>query len=199
MGLIVKICGLMLAEDASFAIESGADFVGIVVEPTSPRCLTTQGLGQILKQIEHQQKVVAVLGNNIDPANPKLVCQYQAFSRVEHAQSTWWPVVRSVPGKDPTNAAAPFRSDQIVVLDSFSTQGLGGTGHRVPLDWAKEFVDHCQARVLLAGGLNPGNVAEALRYTGAAGADVASGVETAPGQKGREAIRRFIEEAKSVR
>ena len=96
-------------------------------------------------------------------------------------------------------AGSPLEVDlgdcDAVLLDAFSPQQFGGTGERIDWGWAAEFVAASPKPVVLAGGLNPSNVAKAIQIVRPYAVDVASGVESAPGIKDHHLIRAFVREA----
>lgn len=187
----VKICGLTRFEDAQCALEAGADALGFVLEPTSPRCLPADSellarLGEFGPYVTR----VAVFGppRGVDLSGFDAV--QSLGERVDGKRSV--RVLRVAPG-------SPLEVDlgdcDAVLLDAFSPQQYGGTGERIDWGWAAEFVAASPKPVVLAGGLNPSNVADAIRTVRPYAVDVASGVEAAPGIKDHKLIRAFIREA----
>ena len=93
------------------------------------------------------------------------------------------------------SAAADSYAVEVLLADAWVAGRPGGTGRRVPVDW---LVGVERERLILAGGLDPDNVAEAVRLVRPAAVDVASGVESEPGRKDPQAIRRFVANAKNA-
>lgn len=196
MAVFVKVCGLTRPEDAELAIAAGADALGFVHEPTSPRCIAPEdvdwisGLAGALK--------VAVFGAAIPWLAP------ETFDRVQGLSSLDWPdpasffqVLRLRQGDAAASLlAGPIRGTAIV-LDAHSEGAYGGTGRRTDWDLAAEIVELADRPVILAGGLTPDNVADAIRVVGPFGVDASSGLEASPGVKDPAKLRDFIRTAKS--
>jgi phosphoribosylanthranilate isomerase len=205
----VKICGLTNLEDAICATEAGADMLGFIFYPKSPRAAHVDVVMDItpaVRAINPQVKCVGVFVNE----SPAHMLRILDLAGLDYAQlsgdeppevlramgSRAYKVVReghqlaafafAIPNPQPD--APDF------LLDTPHTQLYGGTGVR-----ADEFVASAlarQRRMILAGGLNPNNVAEAIRAVQPWGVDVASGVEAAPGRKDHEKVRAFVEAAR---
>lgn len=193
MGLIVKICGLREQADAELAAELGADLIGFIHEPTSKRFVGAGFSPSWLAQIEVPK--VAVYGPVTAPPEP-------AFSYIQaHTWPEAWsdPRRRIVTYRVGSGQPLPDTSDaDYVLLDAFDTHQHGGSGKVIDWDVAADLVAQLTVPVLLAGGLNPDNVAEAIRRVRPAGVDVSSGIEKAPGIKDSERLRAFVENARSA-
>ncbi|MBX7135971.1 MAG: phosphoribosylanthranilate isomerase [Fimbriimonadaceae bacterium] len=205
----VKICGLTRFEDALCALEAGAHALGFVLEPTSPRCVASDA--EVLRRLDEfgpYVSRVAVFGpapafdpRSADfspPSDPGL----QSVPRL--AFDTIQSLGERIPNKrfvrvlrvTTESSMNPDLGDcDAVLLDAYSPNQFGGTGERIDWGWAAEFVASCAKPVVLAGGLNPGNVAAAIRRVRPYAVDVASGVEVSPGIKDPDLIRSFIQEA----
>jgi phosphoribosylanthranilate isomerase len=213
MSLIVKICGLSTPETLDAALDAGADMVGFVFFPPSPRHLqfdVARGLGERVRG--RAQKVAltvdadeAFLQSIIEALRPDLL-QLHGSETVAHIAATrrkfGLPVMKAVPVavKDDlerigTYAAVADRLlfDARAPRDATRPGGLGNT-----FDW--QLLRNVQPGVpfILSGGLDAGNVGEALRITGARGIDVSSGVERAPGVKDVDKIVAFVRAARSA-
>lgn len=188
--MIVKICGLRTQADAELAVVCGADLLGFVHEPSSPRWVGEAWAPEWLLSLPVPR--VAVYGVAFAPPPP-------AFTHVQaHTWEPEWIDARprlSVyrPGQGGEVPAA----GEFLVLDAFHPKHHGGSGLQVDWDLAAELVQASPIPVILAGGLTPENVAEAIRRVRPAGVDVSSGTEKAPGIKDSERLRAFIENAKS--
>lgn len=193
MGLIVKICGLREQGDAELAAELGADLLGFIHEPSSKRFVGEGFSPSWLSKIAVPK--VAVYG-------PASTAPEPAFNYI---QAHTWPAAWS----DSRRRIATYRvgsgqplpdtsNADYVLLDAFDAYQHGGSGKVIEWDLAAELVAHLDVPVLLAGGLNPDNVAEAIRRVRPAGVDVSSGIEKAPGIKDSERLRAFIENARSA-
>jgi len=193
LGLIIKICGLREQADAELAAELGADLLGFIHEPTSKRFVGEHFSPGWLDDLAPPK--VAVFG----PATGQ---PDRAFSFIQaHTWPDEWSDPRSrivtyrvgsgLPIPDVTGAA-------YVLLDAFDPNQHGGSGKVIDWGLAADLVDQLPIPVILAGGLNPDNVADGIRRVRPAGVDVSSGIEKAPGIKDSERLRAFIENARSA-
>lgn len=200
----VKICGLTRPQDVREAVRSGADALGFQmslgprkIQPDKARALARLAPFEVLK-------VGVFVGAS--PAEARRLALFCGFDAVqlhgeEDAQAcaaVGLPVIRSVGMR---NRATPrrFKSYPIaaLLLDRYNPLLRGGTGQSFPWAWARE-TESLRMPVLLAGGLNPENVAEAVKAARPFGVDTSSGVETAPGVKDAEKIRRFVKNAREA-
>lgn len=200
--MFVKICGVTSEEDALLAVAMGADAIGFNFVPSSPRFLAVSRAADIAKRLPPEILTVAVFR---DEARERAVeLTHQAGLRAaqlhghENAEDTRWvrervPVVIKVfPGGDPQLAKAADYGADIVMIDSASP----GSG-RV-FDWSLAEGAPSGLRILLAGGLTPDNVGEAIDRVRPWGVDVATGVESAPGVKDPTLVRRFVSAAQAA-
>ena len=205
MTLAIKICGLTGVGDASAALAAGADFLGFVLYPKSPRFVTAARLRHIVAALPASARVVGVFVNTpaADVARTARACRLAAvqvhgdeaaadFSR--YPVPVWRAVHLSGTRFEPDPAAwAAAR----YVIDAAAAPGqYGGTGTRA--DWSRAAAFAGQWPSMLAGGLTPENVAEAIRQVRPLGVDVTSGVEARPGRKDPEQVRRFITAARAA-
>lgn len=211
MSLIVKICGLSTPETLDAALDAGADMVGFVCFPPSPRHLqfdAARALGQRVRG--RAQKVAltvnadeAFLQSVVEALGPDILQLHGAESVAQIAairRKFGLPVMKAVPiaVKDDlkrigTYAAVADRLlfDARAPRDATRPGGLGNT-----FDW--QLLKNVGVPFMLSGGLDAGNVGEALRITGATGIDVSSGVERAPGVKDVEKIIAFVRTARNA-
>ena len=195
----VKICGLTNAHDSEVAIDAGADALGFVFERTSVRYVGDGDLPwlSVLPPIPIK---VAVFGR-VDRPVPKGL-----FDVVQGVEGEGFPepapkrihAIRLRPGQKPQDVVDPLVNANLVVLDAFSASGWGGTGERVDWDLAAEVVRLSRTPIMLAGGLTPDNVAEAVQRVRPFGVDVSSGVEERPGIKDEGMVRAFVHAAKGA-
>jgi phosphoribosylanthranilate isomerase len=200
----VKICGITHAVDAQCAIDCGADALGFNFYPRSKRFLDFDSARDWLKQLPPGVLKVAVL---VNPAPAEAIhfaqtgifdwiqlhgnespefCRKLAERGIRFAKAL--PIVN----EDSLLGSSEFFTDT-VLLDSSGSGGFGGTGRAFPWDLGRRFVeDHPNLRVILAGGLTPQNVGEAIRLVCPFGVDVTSGVEASPGRKDPGRLRAFI-------
>ena len=196
----VKICGLRRQEDAELAQELGADALGFIFVPTSPRCV---GSGDWKPDwIDHLQvELVAVYGSApaVYPSERFKTIQASDWSRAGQLQGRAKQLVARIGPVDSADRVLRYSTGvDRLVLDAFDSRDFGGTGKKVDWDLAAEIATRSKVPVVLAGGLTPENVAEAICKVRPFGVDVSSGVEVEPGVKDPEKLRAFIQAAKSV-
>lgn len=208
----VKICGLNDDEAIDAALEAGADYLGFVFFAKSPRAVTAEQAAELTQFIEGAQKV----GLFVDPDDALLdevmahlrldLLQFHGAEtpeRLAHIRDEYSvPVMKVIPvaSKADLAAAQPFVDVvDMLLFDAKPPQGsdLPG-GNAVSFDWSILQGFTCPVPWMLAGGLTPANVAEAIRITGARAVDVSSGVESSPGVKDPDKIRAFIAAAQAA-
>lgn len=201
----VKICGITNPEDALTAVQAGADALGFVFYAKSPRHIFPEEASRIINLLPPFVQAVGLFVNE-EPAvineiadlcrldlvqlhgdEPSSCCQ-QIRRRVLKAFR-----VRSLTCLDPMDA---YRSCGFL-LDAYSPSFYGGTGTSFNWEIAQEAVRR-HLRIVLAGGLTPDNVAEAIRQVRPWAVDVSSGVESGPGKKDHQKVREFIRAAKEA-
>jgi phosphoribosylanthranilate isomerase len=209
----VKICGLKTEAALDAALAGGADFVGFVFYPPSPRSLSPVDAGQLVAGIGGRARSVALLVNPDDAlvdtivqhVRPDLIQLHGSENpeRVgEIAGRSKKPVVKAIAIQGPGDAEAAmvYRDvTEFVLFDAKAPPTLVGAlpgGNGLSFDW--HLLDGVRGKLdyMLSGGLNADNVAEAIRLTAPFAVDVSSGVETAPGVKSPDLIRRFLAAAK---
>ena len=203
----VKICGLRSVDAVDAAIDAGADYVGLVFFPPSPRNLALPEAEALARHIGGRVKVVALM---VDPddrlaedvvraIDPDLVQLHgsETPDRVAaikaHLGVRAMKALKVATAADVAEARAYAGVADLLLFDARPPEGAvlpGGNG--VPFDWhILEGIDD-DIDYMLSGGLTPENVAEAIRLTGARAVDVSSGVESAPGVKDPDRIRAFV-------
>jgi phosphoribosylanthranilate isomerase len=200
--VFVKICGVTTEEDALLAVAMGADAVGFNFVPSSPRFLAVSRAADIAKRLPPEILTVGIFRNEAPERVVDLVHQAGLKAAQLHGHespddSRWVrarvPItIKVFPGGDPELARATAFGADIVMLDSASP----GSGQ--VFDWSLAEGAPSGLRILLAGGLTPDNVAEAIDRVRPWGVDVASGVESAPGVKDPTLVRRFVRAAKAA-
>ena len=212
----VKICGLSTRESVDAAIDAGADLIGLVFYSGSPRHVSVQQAKMLADHARGRAKIVALIVDADDVAlqdinknvTPDL---YQAHGSetsqrvLEISALTGRPVIKAIKVgdiKDIAKAAEYAGKASLILYDAKAPETLvnalpGGNG--IAFDWNLLGSSQQSEGFILSGGLNPENVAQAIRVTGAPIVDVSSGVESAPGKKDLSLIRKFIEVAKAVR
>lgn len=195
----VKICGLVREEDALWAVECGADYLGFVLESSSPRYVGAPVWGPDWLASAAVPKVAVYGDFAFAHSNAFDVVQAHTWSLAPSEDVRHFRVVRMGAPQSIDLSIARFRAGDALVLDAFDLSAHGGTGHLVDWRVAAEIVARvAPVRVVLAGGLTPDNVAEAIRTVRPFAVDVSSGVESEPGVKDKGLVRAFIESAKSV-
>jgi len=216
MPVEVKICGLSTPETLDAALDAGASYVGLVFYPKSPRHVSLATARALAERARGRARIVALVVDADDATlfgiarevKPDLFQAHgnETPERISAIRAlTGIPVAKAIRVKDAADiaAAAQFQNAAAFILyDAKAPETLkgllpGGNGHA--FDWSLLGEAADPGTFMLAGGLNPANVAEAIRVTGAPMVDVSSGVEKAPGVKDVALIRKFIEAAKSAR
>ncbi len=207
-GLQLKVCGQTRADDARVAAELGADYLGFILYPKSPRYLSLDAYKELAPALPAGLRRVAVM---VEPTADELAAAASAgfgFFQIHFAHTTpletirgWslqvgahrlWLAPKLPPAENVPADWLPLAGT--FLLDTFHAAGFGGSGKTG--DWEK-FVRHQQANPqhawILAGGLSPENVTEAVAKSGARCLDVNSGVESSPGVKDHGKLRRLAE------
>lgn len=214
MSLLVKICGLSTPETLDAALDAGADMVGFVFFPSSPRNVSLNTARELSARVKSRANKVALtvdaddalLSNIVDVLRPDLLQLHgkETPARVGAiAQRFGLPVMKALPietkadlGAIPSyiKVADRLLFDARAPRDATRPGGLGK-----PFDW--HLLENLDPSIpfMLSGGLDPQNVAEAIRITRAPAVDVSSGVESAPGVKDVDKIRAFIRAAREAK
>jgi len=203
MPIKIKICGITNAQDAEAAVTAGADALGFVFYAQSPRCIEPSVAKRIIAQLPPFVLAVGVFVNHARDTIRDVFdecglafAQLHGDETPNFCESLGRPVLRALRLRDRGTllALAEYKGRMGVrgfVVDGFSTEAYGGTGQTVDWSLAREAAQ--AAPILLAGGLTPSNVQEAIRQVQPYGVDVSSGVEEGPGQKNHEKIRAFTQ------
>jgi len=207
MGAKVKICGLRTEAALEAALAGGAAYVGLVFFPPSPRNLAPADARPLAARARGRAKIVALM---VDPddrlidavvaaAEPDLLQLHgeESPTRVAEVRRRWGrPVMKAIKvetAADAETALAYREAADLILFDARAPADSarpGGNG--APFDWQSLLGVKDRVPYMLSGGLTPDNVASAIRATGAALVDVSSGVESSPGEKDPELIRRFL-------
>jgi len=204
----VKVCGITNAEDALAAVEAGADALGFIFYEKSPRYVVPAVASRIIAELPPLVLPVGVFVNAgvasvrsiMDTCGLGMV-QLHGDENASYCQELSRPAMKALRLKDRGSllAMAEYRGRGGVrgfVLDTFSEVAYGGTGQIT--DWSLAAEAAKSTPVLLAGGLTPDNVTEAIRTVHPYGVDVSSGVESAPGKKDHAKIRAFLNAVRVV-
>ncbi len=170
----------------------------MVFEPTSSRFLADTGLAQeISRQVGPFVTTVAVFGPILEPL-PKGFDLVQGLADpASRYQKPLLQTVRLGSDQAPSTPLSVHQDAVAIILDAFDANVYGGSGKSIDWALAAEFVQGSKLPVILAGGLNPDNVWEAIERVHPYGVDVSSGVESAPGRKDKSKVKDFILAAKS--
>lgn len=204
MRTYVKICGLRRPEDAVAAAQAGADAIGLVFHPRSPRYVS---LTQAKAVVAALPPFVLAVGLFVDPA-PEVVRRTLSEVSLDviqfHGAETaaycgrfarrYLKTVHAAPGTDLALAARPYVGASAILLDAYVPGTPGGTGRQIEL----EALPDISRPVILAGGLTPENVAAAVRRLRPHGVDVSSGVESSPGVKDAARMADFVAAVREV-
>jgi phosphoribosylanthranilate isomerase len=203
--MFVKICGITTAKDALLATALGADALGFVFAPGSPRMVTVDEATDIVKRLPFDEVItlgvfrderperVAEIVNRVGLKGAQLHGR-EPVAEVVHVRQRVPLVIQGFAAGDPAISMASESPADLVLLDA-PNPGAGRVFDWCEVDGALDGV-----RLLLAGGLTPDNVAEAIRRVRPWGVDVSTGVETAPGsgRKDPRKLRRFIAAAREA-
>ncbi len=200
----VKICGITNIEDARHASACGADALGFVFYPGSPRFVDPDQARRIIAELPPFITTVGLFVNEAPDRIREMVefCgldTVQLHGEEEPDQCQYPPcrVIKALRLKDDMSDEV-FGSYQVssLLLDAYVPDQFGGTGKRC--DWDKAADIASRYRVILAGGLTPDNVADAVCKVHPYGVDVSSGIEKQPGQKDPEKVAMFVRMAKEA-
>jgi phosphoribosylanthranilate isomerase len=213
MSLIVKICGLSTRETLDAALQAGADMVGFVFFPPSPRHLDlglARGLGEQAKGRAVKVALTvdaddATLANIVEVLQPDILQLHgkETVARLRDIRQRFGlPVMKAIAVETTADLASlpgyAAVADRILFDARAPREATRPGGLGAVFDWhVLENLD-LKLPFMVSGGLNAGNVAEAVRVTRAGGVDVSSGVERAPGIKDPEMIRAFIRAARAT-
>ena len=204
----VKICGITTPEDALAAVAAGADAIGLVFYERSPRYVSPEQAGRIVDVIP---AFVSVVGLFVDaPLQvidrlvqqvPLDLLQFHGMETVAQCEAPGRPYIKAVKVVDSDSVrqgCRTYTTARAILLDVDSRVGHGGTGQSfdwslVPQELSPSAAARRSERLILAGGLNPDNVAQAIRQVGPYAVDVSSGVEASPGVKDERKMNQFIE------
>ncbi len=195
----IKICGITQPEDGIVAVNAGADAVGLVFYPPSPRAVTIEQAQAI---VEHLPPFVTVVGLFVNERRERIeqilqqvsidLLQFHGDESPEMCQGferPWIKAVRMKEGVDLMATADAYKAARGLLLDAYEAGRPGGTGQ--VFDWQR-IPTQLAGRIILAGGLNPENVEAAVRAVRPWGVDVSGGVEAAKGIKEVQKIAAFI-------
>lgn len=205
MNIRIKICGITNEPDALAAVDAGADALGFMFYHASPRCVTRELAAGIIRTLP---PFVARVGVFVNPTEFEVraaiaecgidTLQFHGEESPEFCRQFGLKVIKAFRVRDAGSLEATKAfATEAWLLDSYIAGQHGGTGAVFNWELAAEAVRRHRT-VILAGGLTPGNVADAVRAVHPFALDVSSGVEQAPGKKDGEKIRAFISSARAA-
>lgn len=198
--MMVKICGITNREDAEAAVEAGAAALGFNFYPRSPRCLTPQAAERIISALPPRVWKVGVFVSETPEAVAAVADQVGLDVAQIHGDTPSEPMPRGLRVWKAFRVDASFDSAwldlypaEAFLLDAPAPDAWGGTG-RV-FDWSRAVIPY--KKIVLAGGLDAGNVREAIRMARPWGVDACSRLEAAPGRKDHRKMAEFLKAALS--
>jgi len=200
----IKVCGITNSADALAVAEAGADALGFVFYEKSPRWVAPERVAEIVEKLPPFITTVGLFVN----ATREFIRQTMAVARLDVVQLHGdeqpddcllppWRVVKAlrVKNAESLQGAAAFPVAALL-LDAWRDDAYGGTGHRFDWQLARELGG--EHPIILAGGLNPGNVARAVATVKPYAVDVSSGVEISPGRKDIARVKEFIKQVRNA-
>lgn len=211
----VKICGLKTAEAIETAIEAGADYVGLVFYPPSPRNVTPGEARPLAELARGRAGIVALVVDATDEFLDEIVAatrpdmlqlhgseSLERVAAIRHRLGI--PVMKAIKVETAADVAAALPYAEVadrILFDAKAPKGMAGAlpgGNGLSFDWHALEAVKGRLEFMLSGGLTPANVTEAVRLTGAWAVDVSSGVESQPGEKDLGAIEAFLAAARAA-
>ncbi|PCH64591.1 MAG: phosphoribosylanthranilate isomerase [Gammaproteobacteria bacterium] len=196
----VKICGITRRQDAEFAVENGADALGLVFYPASPRAVTIAQAKDIVAKLPPFINIVALFVNaEVEQVQACLnelpidILQFhgdESAAYCEQFGKTYLKAIRMHDNVDLITLADEYSSASAILLDSYQAGVPGGTGQ--VFDWS--LIKKIDKPIILAGGLNIDNVAMAIKQVQPYAVDVSGGVEQSKGIKDHQKISAFMQE-----
>lgn len=206
--MIVKVCGVRDPHIAELAVDSGADWIGLVFEPRSPRHATDEEADAVVAAVAGRADMVGVVVDPTPEQCDELATRFRLDAVQVHGDAAGAellercavPVIRAFNVRSAEHAfALEWPPAALVMLDAAPSQPgalPGGTGTRLPLEWAADVARH--RRILLAGGITAENVTDAIARVRPHGVDASSGLESSPGVKDPERVRAYVRTARAA-
>ncbi len=199
----VKICGMTNIDDARVAVEAGADMIGLIFYPPSPRYVTPEQAQDIVASLPSSIPAIGVFVNEDAETISRIVhdtgvqgVQLHGTEAPELCHQLSWPVFKTF------RFTADVRPEMMrcyhveaFLIEGFHAGYHGGSGTQA--DWPLVASLRRYGRIILAGGLTPDNVGDAIRVVCPYAVDVCTGVEAEPGKKDWDKVRTFIAHAKA--
>jgi phosphoribosylanthranilate isomerase len=201
--MFIKVCGITRLSDALHAVQHGATALGFVFWPRSPRFVTPDLAAGIVAELPSTVLAVGVFVNEPIDAIRNVAAQVRLSAVQLHgdeppayADALAWPILRAVTMASADQACAAWAPETTLLVDAADPERRGGTG--ITVDWPAAAELARKRPIVLAGGLTPANVGEAIHFVQPYGVDVSSGVEEAPGVKDFDKVARFLENARGA-
>ena len=195
----VKICGITNVQDAMLAVEQGADALGFVFYPPSPRYVSVDMAAAIISELP---PFVTTVGLFVDAGGEEIACaielakidliQFHGDESADYCAAHGRPWIKAIRMRDDVDLrqlVLDYTAASALLLDTYSPGTPGGTGES--FDWDR-IPAQLESRIILAGGLTPDNVTEAIRRSRPYAVDVSGGVEAAKGIKDADRIVQFM-------
>jgi phosphoribosylanthranilate isomerase len=203
----VKICGITNWRDARLAFAEGANFLGFNFYEASPRYITPARARRIVRRLPKSVEAVGIFVNEDEARLVEIARKVGLHYAQLHGEETVaaaerlqkaLPVIRAVRvnGKFTPSKLAQHKRAAAVLLDAFDPKLHGGTGKA--FNWAIARRCNSQARIFLAGGLTPENIAAAIRAAKPYAVDICSGVESKPGKKDVKKVKKLMREIRAT-
>lgn len=199
MSTKTKICGVTTVEDAYLCVEAGADALGLNFYPPSPRSIAPGKAHEIARNVPPFVMLIGVFvessAEDVRRIADEVGLHMVQLHGVDSSATTQvygrpvLPVVKARSEEDIREIET--RAETTFLVDAYNETLHGGTGETFDWNWLRGITE--TKRIILAGGLNPDNVADAIRTARPYAVDVASGVESAPGRKDPQLVKRFVQ------
>ena len=201
----VKICGITRVEDALLVAEAGVDAIGLVFHEKSPRYVSIEQAQKICQALPAFISVVALFKDESDAQVRHVeqtlaidVLQFHGLETADFCRQFQRPYIKAlgVAGVDDLiSMAQPYDDAQAILLDAHAAGEQGGSGqvfdwHKIPSEW--------KDKIILAGGLTPTNIAQAMKVASPYALDLSSGVESSPGCKDTVKVHALMQQIKGV-
>ncbi|NDV61758.1 phosphoribosylanthranilate isomerase [Puniceicoccales bacterium CK1056] len=208
MATQVKVCGITQPGDAELALSLGADFIGVIIYEKSPRAVELEKVPELLESIPKGKRVLVDVAPSAQRLESCLSLGFDAYQihfdlDIPMASIATWSglvgpdalwVAPRLPDSEPDFPQVLMEFAETILVDAFDKNAYGGTGH-AGANWQR-FLDctllYQHKRWILAGGLSPDNIREALGFTQAEMVDVNSGVEQSPGVKDPDRLKELF-------
>ena len=201
--MFLKICGITRLVDAKHAVDEGATALGFVLWPKSPRFVSNRKVAEIVAALPSSVIGVGVFVNQ-PPELIAMTMEQTGLTTVQlhgdepaaSVRGLRWPILRSVTLASFEDVSGVWPEETTFLVDTADPERRGGTGQAV--DWTRAATVARRRRLILAGGLTPDNVEEAIVAVHPWGVDVSSGVEETPGLKDPKKVTRFLANARKA-